>query len=193
MSQRDKWNARYTHAEMPSSEQACEVLRRNSALLPAQGKALDLACGLGANSLLLAEHGLEVEAWDISEVALEKLQHTADSRSLTVNTLARDAEQQPPEPGQFDVIVVSRFLHRPILTALAAALKPNGLLFYQTFNQAKPAGGPSNPDFLLERGELLRVFCDLRLCFYQEYEQTGDTSQGNRFETLFVGQALRKP
>lgn len=189
MSQRDKWNARYSKAEPPLSQHACEVLKRNTALLPARGKALDMACGLGANALLLAEHGLEVEAWDISEVALEKLQHAANKQSLTLNTLTRDAEQHPPEPGQFDVIVVSRFLHRPTLAALAAALKPNGLLFYQTFNQAKPAGGPSNPDFLLKRGELLRVFCDLRLCFYQEYEQAGNNSQGNRFETLYVGQA----
>lgn len=189
MSQRDKWNTRYASAQLPTSEQACDALRSNTALLPENGKALDLACGLGANALLLAEHGLEVEAWDIAEVALEKIRQATDSTTLNLQTRIRDAEQRPPEPEQFDVIVVSRFLHRPTLPALAAALKPGGLLFYQTFNRAKPAGGPSNPDFLLERGELLKVFSSLRLCFYQEYEQTGDTTQGNRFETLFVGQA----
>ncbi|MBB3048636.1 2-polyprenyl-3-methyl-5-hydroxy-6-metoxy-1,4-benzoquinol methylase [Litorivivens lipolytica] len=193
MSQRERWNARYANAERPTVDQACEVLRRNRALLPSAGTALDLASGVGANALLLAEHGLRVSAWDISEVALDLLQQTTAAQSLRLETLTRNVEQQPPEPVTFDVIVVSRFLHRPTLPALATALKPGGLLFYQTFNRAKPEGGPSNPDFLLERGELLRVFSNLRLCFYQEYEQVGNTGQGNRFETLYVGQSPDKP
>ncbi len=185
MSQQEKWNKRYAQADLPRAENACEVLQRNTALLPKSGKALDLACGLGANALLLAEHGLHVEAWDISDTALAKLSATAST--LPVTTRQRDTEKYPPEADSFDVIVVSRFLHRPSLPALAQALKPGGLLFYQTFNRDKPAGGPSSPDFLLERGELLRVFSALEICFYQEYGQTGDMSQGNRHETLFVG------
>lgn len=190
MNPRDKWNKHYAEAELPSSHQACEVLQRNTALLPLSGRALDLACGLGANALLLAEHGLEVSAWDIAESGLAKLQQAASAQHLAITTRQHDAEQAPPAPDSFDVIVVSRFLHRPILPALARALKPGGLLFYQTFHRHKPAGGPSNPDFLLERGELLRIFTDLQLCFYQEYAQVGNPESGNRHETLFVGQAL---
>lgn len=189
MNQRDKWNKRYATADAPSSRQACEVLRRNAALLPASGRALDLACGLGANALFLAERGLAVEAWDIADGALAKLADTAAHQQLAIKTLARDAERQPPEPTSFDVICVSRFLHRPTLPALQRALRPGGLLFYQTFNQDKPHGSPSNPDFLLMRDELLTVFSGLHLRFYQDYGQLGDTEQGNRHETLFVGQA----
>ena len=87
------------------------------------------------------------------------------------------------------MIVVSRFLHRPSLPALAQALRPGGLLFYQTFNRNKPAGGPSSPDFLLEPGELPEVFSNLTLRVYQEYGRAGDLNEGNRHETLFVGQA----
>ncbi|WP_372777085.1 class I SAM-dependent methyltransferase [Litorivivens sp.] len=193
MSQRAKWNARYASAELPTVKQACEVLRRNTGLLPEQGRALDLACGLGANALLLAEYGLEVQAWDLADSALEKLGAAASQLNLAtaLSTLQRDAETEPPEPSSFDVIVVSRFLHRPSLPALAQALRPGGLLFYQTFNRDKPAGGPGNPDFLLEPGELLAVFSSLQLRFYQEYGRTGDQQYGNRHETLFVGQAPR--
>lgn len=190
MSLRDKWNGRYTQAERPNSAQACEVLQRNTALLPPTGRALDLACGLGANALWLAERGLQVWAWDIAEAGLSKLQSVAEENQLAITTHQRDVEQAPPDPDSFDVIVVSRFLHRPTLPALAAALRPGGLLFYQTFHRDKPAGGPSNPEFLLERGELLRVFTNLRLCFYQEYGQIGHVDSGNRHETLFVGQSF---
>ncbi len=189
MSLRDKWNSRYARAELPDSAQACEVLQRNTALLPETGRALDLACGLGANALLLAQHGLEVSAWDIAQAGLDKLQRVAEENRLTITTCQRDVEQKPPEPASFDVIVVSRFLHRPTLPALAAALKPGGLLFYQTFHRDKPAGGPNNLDYLLERGELLRVFSALQLCFYQEYGQIGNVDSGNRHETLFVGRS----
>jgi hypothetical protein len=64
-----------------------------------------------------------------------------------------------PLPGrQFDAIVVARYLHRPLFPYLLAALAGDGVLLYDTFAQGHQAHGrPTNPDFLLERGELLRI------------------------------------
>lgn len=184
-----KWNQRYQCAEIPASEMACEVLQGNAALLPERGRALDLACGLGANALFMAERGLQVEAWDISGVAIEKLQTRASQRKLAITAVVRDVEAAFPATAEFDVICVSRFLFRPLLPMLVSALRPNGLLFYQTFNREKlQGGGPDNPAYLLAPNELLRHFSALRLRFYQEYGQTGDSTQGNRGETLYVGQ-----
>jgi len=59
----DKWNARYRMADTTVADPAV-VLSENLHLLPARGCALDLACGAGANALLLARHGLETHAWD---------------------------------------------------------------------------------------------------------------------------------
>ena len=67
-----------------------------------------------------------------------------------------DVEQEPPQANSFDVIVVSYFLERKLAPALMNALRPNGLLFYETFIREKPQGvGPSNPDFLLGENDIL--------------------------------------
>lgn len=163
-------------------------MQHNQHLLPTEGDALDLACGLGANALLLAARQLDTYAWDNSAVGLQKLAQFAAERSLSVTTLQRDVEQSPPPAHSFDVIVVSQFLYRPIFPALVAALKPGGVLFYQTFHQQKlSSSGPGNPDFLLAPGELLTAFADLQVLFYREDAQVGDLQQGLRDCSYFVG------
>ncbi len=184
-----KWDRRYQQSCYPGNP--CRVLADNLHLLPQQGKALDLACGLGANALCLAAQGLEVHAWDNSAVALEKLREFATAQNLTVHTLQRDVETTPPKTAIFDVIVVSQFLYRPIMPALTAALRPGGLLFYQTFHQDKLATtGPSSPDFLLTRNELLHSFRELLTIYYREDHRTGDLQQGLRDCSYYIGQRL---
>lgn len=181
----EKWNRRYAEAEaMP---RVAQVLYENRHLLPATGEALDLACGLGGNALFLAEAGLRVQAWDISSVAIEALQSRASADDLPLQATVRDVSAQPPAASSFDVIVVSRFLMRDLAPALCAALRPGGLLFYQTFVQDKVSPqGPSNPDFLLAENELLSLFAPLQTRVYREEGTLGDTTQGLRNEALLV-------
>ncbi|WP_246598886.1 class I SAM-dependent methyltransferase [Methylogaea oryzae] len=161
----------------------------NAHLLPPSGRALDLACGLGGNALLLARLGLRVHAWDISPVAVERLRLAAAEPGLAIDAEVRDAENAPWPQAFFDVIVVSRFLCRPLAGPIAAALKPGGLLFYQTFVGDKAEGiGPSNPDYLLERNELLRLFAGLRVIAYREEGLVGDMGRGFRNEAMLVAQ-----
>ncbi|MFT5575595.1 MAG: tellurite methyltransferase, partial [Bermanella sp.] len=131
--QQQRWDTKYAAAVCVSSTAACEVLRSNLHLLPAQGRALDLACGLGANALLLAEQGLRVTARDISSVGLSTLERSAKASGLAIVSEQRDIEHNGVGGGQFDVICVSRYLHRPLCAAISRALNPGGLLFYQTF------------------------------------------------------------
>lgn len=165
---REKWDG--IHRAAPAKEPgAARVLAENSHLLPPRGTALDLACGRGGNALLLAAAGLETHAWDISGVALQRLATAASRLRCVIHTLQRDVSADPPPPDTFDIIVVSRFLDRAIAPALAAALTPGGLLFYQTFTVDKPPDtGPRNPDYLLQRGELPSLFAELRPVFYRE-------------------------
>ncbi|TFG65979.1 MAG: hypothetical protein E4H27_10335 [Anaerolineales bacterium] len=72
MSIKEKWNERYRAAT--GKRQASRVLKENLQLLPDNGRALDLACGSGGNSVLLAQQGLKVEAWDIADVPVAALQ-----------------------------------------------------------------------------------------------------------------------
>jgi SAM-dependent methyltransferase len=80
------------------------------------------------------------------------------SPALGVAWLEADIEggAWPYAGRSFDAIVVTNYLHRPLLPTLAASLAPGGLLVYETFARGNERfGKPSNPAFLLAPGELL--------------------------------------
>lgn len=183
-----KWDARYRHGQETSP---ARVLLDNLHLLPHSGTALDLACGLGANALLLAERGLTTYAWDSSSAAIEKLQARAQARRMSLYTTVRDVIERPPERDRFDVIVVTRFLDRRLAPHLIHALRAGGLLFYQTFTRTCVSDtGPSDPDYRLADNELLSLFSTLQLLVYREEGRVGDVSDGFRDEAMMVA---RKP
>ena len=183
-----KWDAFYREADMNC--QATEVLRHHMYLLPSKGHCLDLACGLGANSIFLAEYGLSVDAWDISQVALVKLQQQADLQGfLPIHCRKVDLQSNTLPQNHYDVIVVSRYFDRSLSDAIIRALKPNGILFYQTYTREKlDATGPANPDYLLKRNELLRLFSPLTVIYYQEFASLGDVHFANRNEAMLIAQ-----
>jgi len=183
-----KWEQRY-RAEVAVYPEPARVITQNQHLLPEQGLALDLACGLGANALLMASRGLQTQAWDISSEALAKLNAEAQQRQLEVITEQRDVSVNPPDKSSFDVVVVSQFLDRKLCPKLINALKPGGLIFYQTFCRDKvDSSGPQNPDFLLADNELLNLFSGLKLRVYREESTLGDSSVGWRNMAMLVGQ-----
>jgi len=183
-----KWNRIHSTPDS-APPRAAAVLIQNRHLLPASGDALDLACGRGGNALLLAAHGMKTSAWDISSVVLEALNKTANNAGYTLKTDCRDVSANPPSPSSQDVIVVSHFLDRALAPHLVAALRPGGLLFYQTFIAAAvDASGPSNPLYRLGPNELLEMFRPLRILVYREEATAGDVKQGWRNEAMLVGQ-----
>ncbi|MDK6077211.1 class I SAM-dependent methyltransferase [Massilia varians] len=118
------------------------------------GEALDLACGSGRHTRLLAARGMQVLALDRNAELLASL------AGPDVTTLQHDLEAEgavwPFEPGRFALIVVTNYLYRPLFPQLAASLLPDGILIYETFAQGNQVyGKPSNPDFLLAPEELL--------------------------------------
>lgn len=188
-SDQEKWDARYRN-DANDAPAACQVLQEFAHLLPERGCALDLATGRGGNALFLAQHGLNTHAWDISSVVLQQLSASAKSHHIELDIEQRDIIDLPPEQNRFDVIVVSRFLHRPLCPHLTAALRPGGLLYYQTFIREKVDAqtGPVNPDYLLGSNELLALFPGLTIVAYREEGLIGDTSQGMRNEAWLVAQ-----
>ena len=184
----EKWDNIFSQSDIKNIS-ANEVLQDNAHLLPASGKALDFACGLGGNALLLAQAGLDTYAWDISAVALKKLQSAAEEANLKISTEIKDVEASPPQSNSFDVIVVGHFLYRPGFDALVSALRINGLLFYQTFTREKGTqSGPSNPDYLLERNELLQRCSGMNVLVYREENKQGDIDLGWRNQAMIVAQ-----
>ncbi|HUP98582.1 MAG TPA: class I SAM-dependent methyltransferase [Usitatibacter sp.] len=129
------------------------------------GAVLDLACGSGRHARLLARLGFEVDAVDRDPRLFPD-----PPRGVTL--LAADLEEGPwPYAGRrFDAIVVTNYLHRPLLPKLVDALEAGGLLVYETFARGNERfGKPSNPAFLLEPGELLEaVRGHLRVLGYED-------------------------
>ncbi len=182
----EKWNRIYKDSSLVLP---ADILTENIFLLPKKGVALDLACGLGANALLLAEKGLKTHAWDNSSVALKKLKENATQRNLSIITKKVFIEPISLPKNSFDVIVVSRFLDRFLCDAIIDSLKQGGLLFYQTYTKDKlDEKGPTNPAFLLDRNELLVLFKLLKLISYKENSVVGDLLIGERNEAFFIGQ-----
>jgi len=176
------WNNVYTEKSISMAEPS-DVLVNNEHLLPAEGKALDYASGLAGNGIYLAKKNYAVTAWDLSEVAVEKVNSFAKKNKLNLNAQACDLENQLPDiKNQYDVVVVSFFLHRDSLRYLYKLLKKDGLLFYQTFSGPRyNEQGPSREAFRLKKNELLDVFSDMQLLYYREDNECSsgpDTKQG---------------
>lgn len=183
----EKWNRRYQQADV-EERPSCLALVEYAHLLPASGRGLDLACGLGGNATFLARRGLETLATDISTVAIEKIAAYAKLHQLPLSAEAMDLERGHFPAGQFDVIVVSHYLYRPLMEKLATALQPGGLLFYQTFSLENPDDiGPANTAFRLQPNELLQRFDGLRVIAYREDGLYGDLKQGLRGQAYFIG------
>lgn len=135
--------------------------------VPAGGRLLDLACGAGRHARYFAARGHPVEAVDRDPAMLARLDGVAG-----VSTFCTDLEggPWPYEKERFAGIVVVHYLHRPLFPCLLAALAPGGALIYETFAAGNERyGRPSNPDFLLEPGELLEVVRGrLRVVAYED-------------------------
>ncbi|APV51875.1 SAM-dependent methyltransferase [Betaproteobacteria bacterium GR16-43] len=140
-------------------------VRRFAPMIRPGGTVLDVACGSGRHARWLAQLGFEVDAVD-REPAL----FVDPPRGVTL--LGADLEAGPwPYAGRaYDAIVVTNYLHRPLLPILVEALEPGGVLVYETFAQGNERfGKPSNPAFLLAPGELLdAVRGRLRVIAYED-------------------------
>lgn len=141
---------------LPQSAAApSDWVRRFAGLVPAHGRVLDLAAGGGRHVKYFNDLGLSVTAVDRDIAALAAL---ASPRLEVIEADLEDGSDWPLEDREFAGIVVTNYLHRPLLPRIAAALAPHGILIYETFGAGNERfGRPSNPDFLLQPGELLDV------------------------------------
>lgn len=138
-----------------SPDEPSAWVKRFAALIPAGGKVLDLACGTGRHTRLLASLGYAVEAVDQDAESLSCL-----SGLPAVTTRQANLEGGPwPYYGfAFDGIVVTNYLHRPLIPHLARVLAEGGVMIYETFMVGNERfGKPGNPAYLLRQGELLEL------------------------------------
>jgi SAM-dependent methyltransferase len=128
---------------------------RFAALIPEGGQVLDIACGHGRHARYLAGRGFQVTAVDKDEEALVALAGVQG-----VSTLCADLEDKawPLGGRQFDGIIITHYLWRPLVPLILASLEVGSVLIQETFMVGNERfGKPSNPAFLLRPNELLDV------------------------------------
>ena len=148
------------------------VLAQNVHLLGSHGLALDIACGKGANAFFLARLGLRVHAWDISSVAINHVAEKAARLEADIEARSLDIKGDLLPDNSYDLILNCHYLDRQLTPAIKSALKPGGKIVFQTFTMEKRAKvGPTNPEFLLKKDELLRMFSGFEIQLYKDESQ----------------------
>lgn len=171
---KEKWDAKYLEKSQllrprkPSRNLQEYIVHCNGV------KALDLACGAGRNSIFLAECGFNVDALDIAQIAIKALETDARSKNLLSKINARqvDLDIYKIKKEIYDLIIMTNFLDRTVLTSAMNALKKDGILFVETYivsdeNEKKQ----SNADNLLKTQELKNMLDDSwKVLHHDEFE-----------------------
>ncbi|HXG36385.1 MAG TPA: class I SAM-dependent methyltransferase [Dehalococcoidia bacterium] len=164
------WNERHATGDAPGGGEPALFLVEHEHLLPREGRALDVAMGSGRNALYLASLGLQVTGIDISEVAVQQAREESARRGLAIEAIEGDVSSHDLGQEQYDLIINFYFLDRGLASRLVEALKPGGLLVFETYTLAQLSleGGPSNPQWLLQPAELPLMFRGLKKLYYRD-------------------------
>lgn len=171
--ERTRWEARYATAgerhDRPSA-----FLVAHAALL--RGRVLDIAAGAGRNALFLARRGCSVEAIDISLAGLRMARAAAAREGYQLLAVQADLESFPLARERYDAIINIRYLQRSLFEPIQRAVKPEGLILFETFLiDQQSIGHPRNPAFLLQRGELRAAYARCQILIYEEGRFETDT------------------
>jgi tellurite methyltransferase len=166
----ERWDEKYRERVFLPGKKPNAFLQKHIHRLP-RGKALDLACGDGANAVFLAQEGFTVEAVDISPVGLKMARKLAREKKAQVHFRQVDLDSISLPRQHYDLIVVLFFLSRRLIPRIRKALKPGGMIVFETYTAEQRdlgTGGPHQVSYLLKPNELLRLFSGLHVVFYRE-------------------------
>jgi tellurite methyltransferase len=175
---REKWNKKYSQ-QRPTDVQpdlwlieACETIASMTTDGEPRNRALDIACGLGHNSVWLAQHGWDVNGVDVSSTGLSLARQRATELRGTVNWLEADLDDWLPAEDSYDLAIVFRFLDRSTVPrVINAGLRSGGWLIYETFAASqldRPDSHIRNPAFTLAPDELPKLFPDFDVISFRE-------------------------
>ena len=155
---------------MAPSPFIAEWVTRFAPAVPGAARALDVAMGRGRHAVALARAGFRTFGVDVTHAAVRDAIVAAAAEGLLVLGWCADLTRDVLPAARFDLVVVTRYLQRDLFASLRAALRPNGVILYETFTVAQRAlgRGPTSPDHLLEPGELVRLFEGFDVLVHEE-------------------------
>jgi len=175
---REKWNTRYREGAYAGRDHPGDFLASwlpQLSLLTDRPRAVDLACGAGRNSVYLARHGWQVDAVDISEVALQQVAAKAVAEDLPIQCLRQDLELDLPKaaeflaPDTYDLAIMFRYTNPPLIGPLSRALRPGGYLIVESHMVTdQDVVGPSGDRHRVAPGELRQAAAGLEIVDYHE-------------------------
>src|SRR5262249_1922213 len=131
------------------------------------GRVLDVAAGAGRNAVFLARRGCRVEAIDIAFGGLQRAITAAREEGLQIDAVQADLECFPLPRARYDAVINIRYLQRSLFAPLQNAVKPGGIVVFETFLIDQQAiGHPRNPAYLLQHGELRAAFSGFDIVTY---------------------------
>ena len=184
-----EWDQRYLRGGHTTKKPSPLLRTAIKSLKP--GRALDIACGVGRHAIFLAEHGWHVTAVDSSRAGIEILQQRAREAGVPVEVRVADLEagEFHIEAGTYDLICVFYYLQRNLFSPIRSGVKPGGTVVAAIhLNDGKEDAKPANPAFLIEPGELKRLFADWEITYYREGESD---EGGHHHDTAYL--IARKP
>jgi SAM-dependent methyltransferase len=161
---KERWNKR--HVEKPMRKNVEPIVEKYSELAHV-GRALDIACGTGRNTHFLANKGFHVDAVDLSDYALSCVENHEK-----INKIEADLDSYTLERNSYDLIININYLQRRFFPQIKEALKPEGVLIFETFIVAHgDFNNPANPEYLLRKNELLHAFIGINIVYYEERDE----------------------
>jgi len=164
---RKKWNLRYAEDSYHKNNPVTLV----EDWLPSLpvGKALDVACGAGRNTIFLAEAGFQVDAIDISPEGLRQTAEKAAEKGLVITCIEHDFDEPYAFATHYDLILVLWYVDLGLIKQLCDCLAPGGFLICEEhLRSEQEVIGPGNPDFRVAPGALREAVSKLDLLWYEE-------------------------
>ncbi len=185
---RQRWEERYRSGRRSATEAPSEFLVAHADCF--RGRVLDVAAGAGRNAIFLARRGVTVEALDVSSTGLRLATAVAAAERLPLTAAQVDLENFPLPHRRYDGIINIRYLQRSLFTPFRRALKPGGIILFETFLiDQQSISEHRNPAYLLQRGELRAAFSDCDILVYEEglYETSCGASYLARMLARYPG------
>ncbi len=175
---KEHWNERYRDGFHHDKNSPTNLLEKWISDLPS-GKALDVGCGAGRNSIFLAKQDYMVDAIDFSEEAIKRAKKKAGEANLEINWIRKDVMNHNFPKRNYDVIIIDFFHPLDKLKEIKNSLKENGYLLYEHHINTEDDidHGPDNPKFRYDPNELLEKFQDFQILEYREGIETYENGE----------------